>query len=264
MKKAIIICLMLLLIATAFAERKALVMANWLYPNANLTSPKADADTVGAILSSLGFSVTRFNNLSIADFKTAIDTFAVKTKATDEVVVYYSGHGVKYNNNSYMVPSGTDIGKTQIFNKTSYNIASMADKLRQAKTSLIILEASRPWAPTGSKTPVNLSFSAITTSNPNQLIIMSAEPGKTIQDSTLSPSLFTSVLVRYMAESEDGINAFFPELSNVVLQNSNNLQKPWKSGTLKTDFKFNPNQIKGMWKNYSPMKEIEGGGSISW
>lgn len=263
MKKILILGLLLLVICAAFAERKALVMANWTYPNANLSSPKADADTLSAILTSLGFRVTRFNNLSISDFKTAIDTFAVQTKATDEVVVYYSGHGIKFNNNNYMVPSGTDLGKTQLFNKTSYNIGSMAAKLKHAKTSILIVEASRTWAPSGIKTPVPLSFAPISNSNPNQLIILSAEPGQTVQNSNLPLSLFSSALVRYLATSETGINAFFPQLSSEVLKKSNNLQKPFKTGSLQIDFKFNTNTQKGSWKGLNPM-EIEGGGSISW
>jgi len=263
MKKILILGLLLLIITAAFAERKALVMANWTYPNANLSSPKADADTVSATLTSLGFSVTRFNNLSITDFKTAIDTFAVKTKATDEVVVYYSGHGIKYNNNNYMVPSGTDLGKPQLYNKTSYNIGSMADKLKHAKTSILIIEASRSWAPTGIKSPVPLSFAPLSNSNPNQLVILSAEPGQVVQNSNLPLSLFSSALVRYMATSETGINAFFPALSSEIMKNTNNLQKPFKTGTLQNDFKFNTNTLKGMWKGMNPM-EIEGGGSISW
>ena len=59
MKKYLITGLLLLVIVFAFAERKALVIANWNYPNAVLKSPKADADSITAALEGVNFNITR-------------------------------------------------------------------------------------------------------------------------------------------------------------------------------------------------------------
>lgn len=263
MKKLLIIGMLMLLITCAFAERKALVIANWNYANTVLKSPSADADSMQKALVDFGFNVKRFNNLNLASLGAVIDSFAVKVKSVDEVVVYYSGHGANLNSINYLAPANVNLSNAQTYAKTCYNLGTLASKVKAAKTSIIVVEASKMWAPTGSKSGVPKSFTTMKAASANQMIIFSAEPGKAVHSSSLSYSLFTSALISKINGTETGINQFMPVMIGEMDRSTNSLQKPWFSGQLKTDFFFLTSEIKSMWKRMDTM-EIEGGGSLSW
>jgi len=263
MKKLLIISMLLLAITCAFAERKALVIANWNYANATLKSPSADADSMQKALVDFGFNVKRFNNLNLAALSAVIDSFAVKVKSTDEVVVYYSGHGANTNSINYIAPANVNLADTKTYAKTLYNLGTLAGKVKGAKISILVVEASRVWAPVGSKSGVPKSFASMKAASANQTIIFSTEPGKAVQNSSLSYSLFTNALISKIYATEAGINQIFPSLAAEMDKSTNSLQHPWFSGPLKNDFHFINNDIKAMWKRLNPIK-YEGGGSLSW
>lgn len=261
MRKLLVICVLLLALTSAFAERKALVIANFNYAKVSLNSPQADADSMQTALQLMGFSVSRFNNLTLPKMMAAIDTFSVHLKATDNVVVYYSGFGTNSKELNYLIPAGGNpsiIGEKNVF----YNVSTLAAKTKMAKTSILILEASRPW-PLDSGKSTSHPFVSMVSASPNQVILFAAQPGKVIQNSKLERSLFTQTLLKQITSSDKGFNELFAKTATAVNQSTKTVQKPWMSNNLAPDFFFIDNQIKGMWKGINPM-HIEGGGSISW
>ncbi|MDY0152756.1 MAG: caspase family protein [Candidatus Cloacimonas sp.] len=261
MRKLLVIFVLLLALTSAFAERKALVIANSKYDKVSLNSPLADADSMQTALRLMGFNVTRFNNLTLPKMIAAIDTFSVHLKATDNVVVYYSGLGTSSKELNYLVPAGENlsvIGEKNVF----YSVNTLATKTKKAKTSILILEASRPWSPTGGKSTSH-PFVAMVSAAPNQAILFAAQPGKSIQNANLANSLFTETLLKQISSSDLGFNVLFGKMATAINLSTRTAQKPWMSNNLAEDFFFIDNQIKGMWKGINPM-HIEGGGSISW
>ena len=263
MKKYLITGLLLLVIVFAFAERKALVIANWNYPNAVLKSPKTDADSIAAALEGVNFNITRVNNASFLSMKSAIDTLTSHLSSEDEVVFYFSGHGTNYKNINYLVPAGVNLASQLTIDNACYSLSAISNKLKNAKTSIVIVEASRIWGNPESKASNPKTFVSMKSASPNQVIIFSCQPGKTVQNSALTKSVFSMAMARYIATAEVGLNEFFPALSNEIMQKTGNIQKPWISGTLKNDFIFNTNLQKGIWKTPSTRPKI-GGGSLSW
>lgn len=262
MKKLLIISILLMLLSYAFAERKALVIANSSYEKMLLKSPVADADDMQTALQYMGFSVKRFNNLSLPAMNAAIDSFAVHLKAVDEVVFYYSGHGMSMNKINYLVPAGANLSVVPT-RSIYYNVSTIAQKLKVAKTSMLILEASRPWAPVGSKSVAPQSFVSMASASPNQVIMSAAQPGKGIQNGLLDKSLFTQALLAQITDSDLGLNVLFAKAATQMSTSTKGVQKAWISGSLSEDFFFISNEIKRGWGGINPM-QIEGGGSISW
>jgi len=73
--------------------------------------PLNDAEDMTALLEQVGFSVSHYADLNKQRLKVAIQRFSKKIKAEDQVLVYYSGHGMQYQQSNYFIPvnSLTDI-----------------------------------------------------------------------------------------------------------------------------------------------------------
>lgn len=263
MKKFTLICVLLVLIGSVFAERKALVIANSIYDGVVLSSSIANADSMQAVLTKLEFDVQRFKNLKLAALSAAIDSFAVNITATDEIVFYYSGHGTNADNVNYLVPAGVNLSSSKEFSKTAYSVTQLSQKLKKAKSSIIILEASKTWGVSGSKA-VPKPFIAMAAASPNQVIVTSTQPGKTVQNSGLSYDIFTQCLIGQIGSSEEGFNSLFPVVVGAVQAQTGKLQKPWISGSLKTDFHFVTHEMYIRWNRTFLKENIDGGGSLSW
>ncbi len=262
MKKLIVISLLLIMLGSLFADRKALVIGISQYEGTTLSTSLSDADSMAAALSDLGFSIWKHKNLNLQAFKTAVDSFTVKIDPLDEVVVYFSGHGTNQNGINYLAPAGLNLSTAQTYAKTAYSLNTLAQKVKGAISSLIILEASRPWSSSGGKASTK-SFVTVSPAVGNQAILSAAQPGKGVTNSTGKVSLFTRELIRQISTSEEGINALFPQIAAEVKRTTITAQQPWMSNLINTNFYFIKNQEKGIWKEMSPM-EIEGGGSLNW
>ncbi|MDD4310326.1 MAG: caspase family protein [Candidatus Cloacimonetes bacterium] len=262
MKKLLIISIMIGLCIAAFADRKALVIANYSYDKVTLSSPKADADSMALALKKLNFKVKRLDNCKLAVINAYVDSLAQKILPEDEIIFYYSGHGVSTPTTNYLVPAFTNLGAEQDLSKTAYSVSTLAQKLRTAKTSIIILEASRNWQPTGAKAIAKPFISQSSVSG-KQVIISSASPNAVVQNSALSRSVFTDAFIRLSRNSEDNFNVLFPKVVAEVKSKTANNQVPWISGTLSSEFKFVTGEVKLYWRNMR-LRGIEGGGSISW
>lgn len=250
------------MICSVFAERKALVIANGNYARVSLKSPVADASDMDTALRSVGFSVSRYNNVKKAEMNDAIAKFISGLSSEDEVFFYYSGHGIQYNNVNYIIPAGLNLSGNLRYDKQGYNLNTLSQKLSTAKTSIIMLEASRVWAPDGKKA-IAKSFGYMTAADSSQVIVMSQQPGQQVYNSNMSKSLFTQVFIKHLAASEDGFNLLMPKIAEEVRDLSNALQTPWQSNDLKEDFMFKEMGTKWRFKSWD-FQDIEGGGSISW
>lgn len=253
--------LLLIMLGSLFADRKALVIGISQYDGTTLSTALSDADSMAAALSDLGFSIWKHKNLNLQTFKAAVDSFAVKIQPTDEVVVYYSGHGTNQNGINYLAPAGLNLSKVQTYANTAYSLNTLAQKVKGAISSLIILEASRPWS-SGGKSSIK-SLVTVTPAVGNQAILSAAQPGKGVVSSPGKVSLFTRVLIRQISTSPEGINALFPKVTAEVKSISKQAQQPWMSNLINTNFYFQQTQEKGIWRGMNPM-EIEGGGSLNW
>jgi uncharacterized caspase-like protein len=244
------------------AERKALIIANSIYDKVTLNNAIADADSVQAVLQRMDYRVNRHNNLSISGFIAAVDSFATKLSANDEAVVYYSGHGTNFGGVNYLVPTRTNLGLTQIFSKTSYSLNTLANKIKHARSSIIILEASKTWGTSTAKA-VSKPFVSMSAASPKQVIFSAASPNKSVQNTQLPYSAFTKALLDRITSSGEGINTIFPQVVTDIRTLSGGTQVPWLSGTIEGDYYFMNEAMLIQWRK-QPHKILQGGGSMSW
>ena len=137
---------------SAYAEKQAFVLGIADYENVNkLSSPKFDADRIKEQLVELGYNVTRVDDdmvdkLHLAE---AWGEFVDNLDPNDDVVVYYSGHGVEVDGTNYMVPvdvpSPRDIHSTIALREALMSLSQMMKEVtdKGVNESIWILDACR-------------------------------------------------------------------------------------------------------------------------
>jgi formylglycine-generating enzyme required for sulfatase activity len=98
----------LLLALPAHAARLALVIGNDAYrnlgPTGVLKNAGNDADTMAAALRKAGYTVTLQKNRDLRQTKDDVRAFRNQVAGGDEVVLYFSGHGVQLGSDNYLLP----------------------------------------------------------------------------------------------------------------------------------------------------------------
>jgi formylglycine-generating enzyme required for sulfatase activity len=133
----------------ALAERRlALVMGNAAYGGNNaLDNPVNDAKDIAAVLRQVGFEVTEVPNANLRKMKEAIQSFGEKLKQGGVGLFYFSGHGVQYAGENYLIPIGatetiTAVGHFQYEAvPAGYVLATMEDA--KNAVNIVILDACR-------------------------------------------------------------------------------------------------------------------------
>src|SRR5207248_2045836 len=85
-------------------RRQALVMGNIAYPFQSLRNAVNDAREMAKALSELGFSVDKLENGTLKDMQRSGREFVSKVRPGDVVLVYYSGHGIQYHGENFLIP----------------------------------------------------------------------------------------------------------------------------------------------------------------
>ena len=148
----LIACLLVLLIAhsgPAFAEQRlALVIGNAAYGGNNtLNNPVSDAQDMAAVLRQVGFEVTEVYDAGLRKMKETIQTFGQKLQKGGVGLFYFSGHGVQYAGENYLIPIGatetiTAVGHFQYEAlPANYVLATMEDAKNDV--NIVILDACR-------------------------------------------------------------------------------------------------------------------------
>src|SRR5690348_2546239 len=94
------------LLAAAPADRRiALVIGNSNYQHAGqLANPAHDAEAVGALLKSAGFSVEVKRDLTITEMRSALGDFSEASRGADMALLFYAGHGIEVDGTNYLIP----------------------------------------------------------------------------------------------------------------------------------------------------------------
>lgn len=128
------------------AARQALVVGNSNYPGKLYLgeNPRNDATAIGAALHSVGFTITSvFDVATQTEFETAVNNFAEQLSPQDEVVFYYSGHGLQVQGKNYLVPTQARmVAEAQVPVK-AVEVDYVLGALTRAGTGVVIIDACR-------------------------------------------------------------------------------------------------------------------------
>ena len=161
MKFKWIVLSMVLLCSTVFSDdsralvlkemqnenRVALVIGNNAYqpPLTRLNNTINDAKAIRSILSNRGFEVIYRENVSHRTFDSALEEFYQKLARGGVGLLYFSGHGLEFDGQNYLIPTDAKIGaksdtkyEAVALNKITHRIQQIGNRL-----NIVILDACR-------------------------------------------------------------------------------------------------------------------------
>ena len=192
----------------AEARRLALVIGNNDYKNvAPLQNARQDAKAIAETLQGLGFTVTLKQDLGLSAMKSTLREFKATVAGGDEVIFYFSGHGVQFEGTNYLVP--TDIvaeSEAQVVDD-AVPLQRVLDDLhdQKARFALAIVDACRDNPFKGQGRAIGGRGLAPVTAANGQMVMYSAGAGQEALDrlgpNDRSPNgVFTRVLIKHMTQ----------------------------------------------------------------
>ncbi|HEY2780826.1 MAG TPA: caspase family protein [Steroidobacteraceae bacterium] len=198
--------LIALFAAPAEARRLALVIGNDSYQNVQqLKNARADAKAIAAELKTVGFEVTLKQDLNQKLMKSALRDFKAQVQGGDEVVFYFSGHGVQFGGSNYLIPIDITADSEAQVADDAIPLQRILDDLtdQKARFSLAIIDACRsnPFKEAG-RAIGGRGLASVTPAT-GQMIMYSAGAGQAALDNlgpkdTSPNGVFTRVLIQEM------------------------------------------------------------------
>jgi hypothetical protein len=203
---ALLVLLLACLASPALAKRLALVIGNDSYQNVQqLKNARSDAKAIAAELKSVGFDVTLKTDLNQKAMKSALRDFKALVQGGDEVVFYFSGHGVQFGGSNYLIPIDITADSEAQVADDAIPLQRILDDLtdQKARFSLAIIDACRsnPFKEAGRA--IGGRGLAVVTPATGQMIMYSAGAGQAALDNlgpkdTNPNGVFTRVLIQEM------------------------------------------------------------------
>jgi hypothetical protein len=236
MKQLIVILLILAVSGMAFGARKALVIGNAKYADKPLRNPINDADLMAATLGQLDFSVVKLTDVNYRTFSNAVRDFANNLDVEDEVVFYYSGHGVQVNGENYLLPVSESFNDESDFEDKAVALNWITAKLNSTAITMVFLDACRdnPF----SKYRSSAKGLAMAGAGNNIFMMYSTEAGSVANDGKGKNSDFTYCLAREMQQPGLSLDDISTNVTAEVRDITNNEQRPWKIGSLSYKYYF--------------------------
>jgi tetratricopeptide (TPR) repeat protein len=214
--------------------RVALVVGNSQYRNVEfLPNPQRDAEAVADTFRKLGFQVLAAQNLTLQQFRSAVDAFEEEAKkGADWAVIYYAGHGLEVGGVNYLVPVDAKLVADK---DVKYEAVPLDDLLQAAgkakKLRLVILDACRnnPFVPRMQKTMASRSIGrgfARVEPEAGTLVAYSAGDGQVAEDGDGEHSPFTQAFLKNVVQPKLEIGMLFRRIYDDVRAATHGNQEP--------------------------------------
>jgi hypothetical protein len=164
---------------TEARNRLALVIGNDSYQTVTkLRNAGADADTMAAAFKAAGYTVTIRKDRNLRDFKDDVRDFRAKITRGDEVVFYFSGHGVSLGAATHLLPIDVrDQTEAQVADD-SLALNDVLGQFAEAKPALTlaIIDACRdnPFPPKPGRSFTSRGLTPSNSGSTGQMVIYSA------------------------------------------------------------------------------------------
>ena len=208
-------------------NRVALVIGNNAYQHRPLTvlnNTINDAKALRSILHNRGFEVLYRENISHREFDAVLEKFYQKLRDGGVGLLYFSGHGMEFEGQNYLIPTNAKIGaKSDVkyeavaLNKITHRIQKIGNRL-----NIVILDACRnnPFAKA-------YGVGGLVKTEPIGLFVSYATgAGKISSDGRVGGNgLFTQYLIKYMQQPLN-LPQVFKKTRKAVYQASSSTQFP--------------------------------------
>ncbi|MEZ7893032.1 MAG: tetratricopeptide repeat protein [Candidatus Wallbacteria bacterium] len=222
------------------ARRYALIIGNSEYAENKLINTVNDARLMEKTLKKCGFDVTSGENLNKKKIKELVRSYVSKLDKDSAALFFYSGHGVQYNGENYLVPLEFDLKNEHEIEDECVNANWVIEEIGTGRPgiTIIILDACRN-NPFGKGFKRSLSHGLASVDHPAQgtLIAYSTSPNQTASDGDGQNSPYTEALVNNILKPGIDILKVFQQTRKEVYSRTKE-QLPWENQSLMDDFYF--------------------------
>lgn len=231
-----------------FGRRVALVIGNGKYEHVpTLPNAQHDAEALAKSLESIRFqSVTLKTNLKRDEIVSALAEFAKTADAADWAAVYYSGHGIEFRGQNYMIPIDAQLKVDRDVDLEAVDVTKVISAIEGSrKLKLVILDACRdnPFLNQMKRTVATRSLTrglARMEPEAGMLIVYSAKHGETALDGDGNNSPFATALMNRIKTPNLEIRRLFDLVRDDVISATDRRQQPFSYGSISgsEDFYF--------------------------
>lgn len=116
------------------ADSFALIVTAETYANAgSLKNPTNDGAVFGALLESLGFSVATVSDADLSTMHKAIDRISDEAGEADDVLIFFAGHGVSFEDQSLLLPIDADLASKRALMRSSLPLRDLLQAAGKAR-----------------------------------------------------------------------------------------------------------------------------------
>lgn len=235
-----LLALLLQVSTEAHAARLALVIGNAAYQQSPLKNPVNDARAMDTKLRSLGFAVTKVENLKRDQIGRMLSGFVSRIQPGDEVVVFYAGHGLQVKGENYLPAVDAQISTEDDVPLNSLNLRSVLERLDEAKAGvkLLLLDACRNNPYARSFRSASRGMARMQDAPSGTLMHFATRPGSVANDGDGVNGLYTAELLKLIDQPGVPVEQLFKRVTAAVERASGGQQEPWVEGSLKGEFYF--------------------------
>ncbi len=241
----ILICLLILPVlarAEPLEKRVALVIGNGAYQTGALATAANDAGLVAQTLQAAGFDVVGARDLDTAALRASFRDFLDKANATgpDTVaLVYFSGYGLQYEGENYLVPIDARIERDADVPLAAIRVSDLTRPLAalNIKARIVVLDAAYPngFAKAGQPLAGGL---ALMQPDPGTLIAFNAAPGTIGSEGKGPYGAYATSLSEMIKEGGLPLDALFERVRLRVDELTHGGELPWQVSRIDKPFLF--------------------------
>ena len=239
--------ILLALPALAAQERIALVIGNAGYPGGGqLANPVNDARAMQNALERAGFQVIKLEDAGLEDMESAILAFSKRLDKNTVGLFYYSGHGLQYDGNNYLLPIDTTdkIEAPAHLRSKAVSVDYVLASMENSGLNIVIFDACRNIPFRSFQRSVPSGLAAMNHYPDGTLIAYATAPGKVALDGLGENSPYTASLVKRMAEPLP-LEQLLKKVRSDVRAETGDRQSPWYNASIEGDFYFTAPDAQG-------------------
>jgi hypothetical protein len=223
-------------------ERVALVIGNAGYKTSTLRTPANDAKDMTTTLEKIGFTTTTLINAGRKDMVEAIRVFGEKLKKFEVGLFYFSGYGIQYNRDNYLIPTDADIRKETDVEYESIDFKRILGQMKDAgnRLNIVIIDTcplnSFLWIKDLASTNIPSGTLVVTSSNNVAADCLGNDRNGN----------FTKYLLRYITVPALEIREVMMSVRKDLWEDINSQQIPWEHSSLVEKFYFVPPDIRAV------------------
>jgi tetratricopeptide (TPR) repeat protein len=231
-KRFVLVCILFFfaLIGLYAQQKYALVIGNAAYTAATpLRNPVNDANDMEATLKSLGWTVEKVLNGSLASMEDSVIRLRNRLSVSHDSYgfFFYAGHGVQSNGENYLIPVDANIPSENYLRQRAVSMQTMLAELNDAGNALnvVVLDACRDnpfsWARSG-----NRGLTLVSNQPADSIIVYATSAGSTAADGEGRNGLFTAHFLNNLKSPGVEVSEVFRRTMGDVARASGNKQRP--------------------------------------